>query len=64
MNSMKHSEKMDDILSRAECVMGLNKRLDTGYDTSSQKRDIHSLKTNGVINKKKIANVTKMICDE
>ena len=33
----------------AECAMGLNKLWDTGYDTSSQKRKMHSLKINGGI---------------
>ena len=33
----------------AECAMGLNKSWDTGYDTSSQKRKMDSLKINGGI---------------
>ena len=40
--------------------MGLNKRRDTGFDTSSQERDIPSLGTNGGIHidEQKIANAT------
>ena len=49
------------------CAMDLNKRRDTGYNTSPQKHNIHSLKFNGGtrIDKQLIANrFTKMVCGE